>query len=387
MADEPPPQDLPLRRPTPWVTIAIILLNVGAFVATVALGGGAMTPAVDHLVAMGGSLPALTLSGEPWRLVTSMFLHAGLLHIAMNMFALYSGGRAAETVFGRRSLLAIYLATGLVGGVATLTKTAMLVTVGASGAIFGVFGAIFAYSVAHRAQLDPEVRAKQMKSMGTFVALNLVIGFSIPQISLAAHIGGFVSGFVIAYLAERGIDVTDRDAAIARRFPRVMLGSVLALAVVVAGLILLPKSPLAYATAAEMKQAAELQAKFEHFGTIEKELLATQNSAAQRTIKGEITNAEQARIYSEELVPSWRWLGHDIEAIKGLPPVLVRRQRAMVEYVAARVAHIEAAVVLLGLDDDDPAAAAALTTMTAKDKALAAAVSNVKTVFAAPTPD
>ena len=383
MGDEPPDELRP-RLPTPWVTIVIILLNVGAFVASAAMGTGLMTVDADRLVAVGGSLPALTLGGEPWRIVTAMFLHAGVLHIGMNMLALYSGGRAAESMFGRRSFLAIYVAAGLVGGVATLTKTAMLVTVGASGAIFGVFGAIFAYSIAHRAQLDPEVRAKQMKSMGSFVALNLLIGFTVPAISLAAHVGGFVAGFVIGYIAERGIDITNKEAAMARRFPRVMLGSVLALAVVGAGLLLLPKSPVAYMTGVEAKRVTELQSRFERFVTTEKELLATQNAAAQRTVKGEITREEQARIYREELVPTWRWARTDIASVTGLPAAVAPRQRAMVEYIDARVAHIEAIVVLLGLDDEDPAAAAALTTMTAKEKAVTDALANVKTVFGVP---
>lgn len=376
--------DLRPRVRTPWVMIVLIVINVAVFVAAAAMGTGLTGADPDRLVAMGGSLPALTLSGEPWRLLTSMFLHAGVLHVAMNMFALYSGGRAAEAMFGRRGFVAIYLATGLVGGIATLTKTAMIVTVGASGAIFGVFGAIFAYSVAHRAQLDPEVRAKQMKSMGTFVALNLVIGFSIPQISLAAHIGGFVSGFVIAYLAERGIDITNREVAIARRFPRVMLGCVLALAVVGTGLALLPKSPVAYMTGAEAKQVTDLKARFARFVTTEKELLTAQKAAADRLVKGEITSEEEARIYREELIPSWRWLRNDIAAVTGLPAAIAPQQRAVLEYVDARIAYLEATVVLLGLSDEDPAAAAALTTMTAKEKAMTDALANLRTAFGPP---
>jgi rhomboid protease GluP len=380
MGDEPPAELRP-QLPTPWVTIVIILLNVAAFAASAAMGTGLTTADPDRLVAMGGSLPALTLSGEPWRLLTSMFLHAGLLHIAMNMFALYSGGRAAEIMFGRRSFLAIYLATGLVGGVATLTNTAMRVTVGASGAIFGVFGAVFAYAVAHRAQLDPEVRAKQMKGMSTFIGLNLVIGFTIPQISLAAHIGGFVSGFVIAYIAERGIDITDRKTATGRRFPRVMLGSVFALAVVGAGLGLLPKSPVAYITHAEATQVAELATRLKKFHAAEKELLDQQNADYHRAVNGEITPQAQARAITEDLIPGWHWLGNDLASVAGLPAYAVPQQRVFVDYVATRIAYLEAVAALLVLDPEDPAFAIAWTTKSAREAEVAAALERIKTVF------
>lgn len=373
-----------VRTPGPWVTIALIAVNAAAFVVTGVLGVGWFSSDADKLVAVGGSLPALTLSGEPWRLLTAMFLHAGVLHVAMNMFALYSGGLAAERIFGKRAYLAIYMCTGLVGGIATLTKTAMIVSVGASGAVFGVFGALFGYMIAHRAQLDPEVRDRQMKSMGTFVGLNLLIGLTVPAISLAAHVGGFVAGFVIAYLAERGLDIADPKAASARRFPRVMLGSVLSLALVGAGLLFLPKSSVAYVTNAEAKQVTELQAKFTKFITTEKELLASQNDAAEKATKGDITYVEQARILREELVPSWRWIANDIGSVKGLPPVIEARQRAVLEYIATRVAHLEAAAAFLSLDGEDPAAAVALTTMTAKEGEVAASLEKLKAAFAAP---
>lgn len=377
----------PQRAPTAWVTYILIALNVAAFAAIAAMGVGMFSVDADKLVAVGGSLPALTLSGEPWRLVTCMFLHAGFLHLAMNMLALYSGGRAAELMFGRTGYLAIYLASGLVGGVATLTKTAMVVSVGASGAIFGVFGAIFGFLVAHRTQIDPEARARQMKNMGTFVGLNLLIGITVPAISLAAHVGGFGAGFVIAYLAERGLDLEDRDAARKRRLPRILIGSVLALGVVAAGLAFLPKSKVAYMTKSEAALVAALDEKLQKFGATEKQLLQQQNEAAQRAVKGEITFEEQARIFREDLVPAWRWVGKDLASVTGLPPVIAKRQQAMIAYIDARVAHIESTVALLGLADDDPAAAGALSTMTAKEAAVVSALENVKKAFAAPGPD
>lgn len=366
----------------PWITIGLVAVNAIAFAISLSKGVGILSVDPERLIALGGSVPALTLSGEPWRLVTAMFLHAGVLHLALNMVALFVGGRVVERLLGRPSFLAIYLVSGLVGGIATLSRTAMIVTVGASGAVFGVFGALFAYLVAHRARLDPEVRARQMKSMGTFLGLNLVIGISVPGISLAAHIGGFVAGGVIAYLGELGLGARSPDEARRRRLPRVLLACLLGVGAVVAGLVLLPKSPVAYVTKAEANQASAFQAAFEKFVASETQLVDQQNATVQRAENGEITRPEAARIFREELVPRWRWIQAEL-ARPVLPAPLVPRQRALSEYIDARVAHLEAVVALLGLDPADPSAAVMLTTVTAKESAVAAALEKVKTAFAA----
>lgn len=138
MTDQPsaaapePPDDLRLKLPIPLVSVVLIAINLAAFAITAARGGGWVMPDPDKLVAMGGNLPALTLHGEPWRLLTAMFLHAGLLHVAMNMLCLWGGGQSAEFMFGRRSFFAIYLSAGLVGGIASAARTTMIVSVGSS---------------------------------------------------------------------------------------------------------------------------------------------------------------------------------------------------------------------------------------------------------------
>ena len=352
----------------------LIALCVAAFVFSAARGGGWVVPDPDQLVAAGGNLPALTLNGEPWRLVTAMFLHGGLIHLAMNMICLWPGGQSAEYLFGRRSFLAIYLVSGLVGGIVSTARTTMIVSVGASGAVFGVFGAILAYQLAHRDQLEPTVRSKQLKSLGSFMALNLIIGISAPGIDLAAHVGGFVAGFAIAFVAERRVDLSEPVRAHAIRIKRLIVGSVVALTLVGVGLVTLPGPKLAYMTGAESKSVEQFEIRFKRFATNEQELLERQQGLMKSAQAGEIADLELARIIDDELLPRWKALALDLDGVAGLPSVIVPRQRALVDYIHAREAHLEAMSAMVKLAPTDTAFEAAKTNLEQKTKGIEAAL-------------
>ncbi len=372
------PDDLRLKLPVPKVSVALIVLNLAAFAITAARGSGWVVPDPDKLVAMGGNLPALTLHGEPWRLLTAMFLHAGLIHVFMNMLCLWGGGQSAEFMFGRRSFLAIYLSAGLVGGITSAARGTMIVSVGASGAVFGVFGAILAYLIAHRAQLEPTVRARRMKSLMSFVGINLLVGISVSGVDLAAHIGGFATGFLIAVVAERGLDLNDRARSMARRLPRMLIGLALAVAVVGVGVVALPKPTLGYITNTESKQVAEFERQIKRFATNEVELLAKADALTKSTTQSQ---NEMARIIDEELLPRWRAHEKAFASIAGLPAIMVPRQRAAVAYLRARVDHLEAVSVGLKLDPESPSVAAARTNVEARERAVVEALEALKKAF------
>jgi rhomboid protease GluP len=153
---------------------------------------------------------------EYWRLFTAMFLHGGLLHIAFNMYALYLGGSFLEALAGRGKYIAIYLVAGVAGNVAVyLLAAPFSVTIGASTAIFGIFGALFMYSFHFR----DSAAGRALSSMGTVILINLVITFVMPGISWQGHIGGLIGG-VLAVEALTGFGRRDlrapwgaRDAA------------------------------------------------------------------------------------------------------------------------------------------------------------------------------
>ncbi len=147
--------------------------------------------------------PAIGMQGEWWRLVTGMFLHGGPTHILLNMISLYIVGRIAEGLMDRWSYLALYFAAGIVGGAVSVTMHPDGLSVGASGAIFGVFGMIAGYAVAFRHQMGAKFGVL-MREFGGVLVLNLVLGFSIPGIDMSAHIGGLVVGVIGGWLMRYG---------------------------------------------------------------------------------------------------------------------------------------------------------------------------------------
>ena len=146
----------------------------------------------------GALIPALVAGGEWWRLLSSMFLHSGFIHLAMNMISLYFLGSFVEEAFGRGRYLALYLLGGIAGGLAYLYFGALDVpAVGASGAIFALLGGILGYSLRRGtfSWQNPVIR-----QLLILLALNLYIGFSIPNISNTAHLGGLAGGAIFGWL-------------------------------------------------------------------------------------------------------------------------------------------------------------------------------------------
>jgi rhomboid protease GluP len=184
---------------TPWVTYGLIAANVAAFAFELSRGASLSSPDTQTMVALGADFGPLTCHGQSWRLVTAMFLHYGLIHIGMNMVCLYQI-RLVERMLGRAEFLAVYLAAGMVGDLASVALHPHSVGAGASGAVFGMFGAFTAVMIVRRKQIDPGAWSRTMRSLGSFFAINLAIGFALPAIDLTAHVGGLVVGFAAAYV-------------------------------------------------------------------------------------------------------------------------------------------------------------------------------------------
>jgi membrane associated rhomboid family serine protease len=146
--------------------------------------------------------------GQYWRIVTAMFLHAGILHIAFNAYALWIFGTVVEQELGTARFLAIYFVTGIVAGAASYAFGPVFIPgVGASGAIFGIFGAFVAYNYRRR---HLAIAAARLRAAVTLVVLNMVLAFSIPGIDWRAHVGGFIAGLVAGFAAEGVGDATAR---------------------------------------------------------------------------------------------------------------------------------------------------------------------------------
>jgi membrane associated rhomboid family serine protease len=196
--------------PKPYVTAALIAANSIMFLIALALGGGFLVPNPDVLIGLGTDYTPLTLGGQWWRLLTSVFLHFGLFHLVFNMWALYVNGRLAERIFGSARYLVIYLVAGLTGSLASLLWHPVVNGAGASGAIFGVLGALLAFFVKKESGVPASITKAQLRIAMLFVAYSLLNGARYRGIDNAAHIGGLLGGFLLGYLLSRPL-TPDRD--------------------------------------------------------------------------------------------------------------------------------------------------------------------------------
>lgn len=190
--------------PRTWVTPTLIGLNVAVWLLNVATGLSPLSPSAMELAMWGGNFLPLTLE-QPWRLLSATFLHGGVLHLAFNMWALRDTGRLAERFYGNLQLLLIYVVAGLAGSMASLFFSARSgVSIGASGAIFGVVGCLLAAISTKANQLPPGLVSAMRSSMLGFVAFSLVMGFTVGFVDNAAHLGGLAAGFLMGVvLAEK----------------------------------------------------------------------------------------------------------------------------------------------------------------------------------------
>lgn len=189
------------RAPPTFVTIGLVVVNVAVLALMGASGIDVMSPHGASLVSWGSNYGPSTLTGEWWRLVTSCFVHGGLIHLAFNMYVLWDLGRLTERVFGAISFSTIYLVAGIGGSFASVVRNPDVNSVGASGAVFGVAGMFLAFLLVNRARIRPDVAQHLRRSLLTFVLLNVAIGFAVPMIDQAAHLGGLATGFVSGLIA------------------------------------------------------------------------------------------------------------------------------------------------------------------------------------------
>jgi rhomboid protease GluP len=200
------PQRKP-KRPSPFaaliprknylVTPILIDLNILVFVIMVLGGANMVNPEHSWMLEAGANMRSLTMNGEWWRLFTAMFLHYGILHLLMNMIALYNIGMLLESLIGKWRFLGLYLATGIAASVSSVWWHDNVASVGASGAILGIAGVLIALLTTPL--IIEEVRKSLLRSLGISIGLTLLMGFS-GYIDNAGHIGGLLSGMIGGYL-------------------------------------------------------------------------------------------------------------------------------------------------------------------------------------------
>ncbi len=179
-----------------FVTPIIVILNILVFVAMAILGVHLLMPSNESLLLWGANFRPVTIEGEWWRLFTSTFLHIGIFHLLMNMYALVYIGLLLEPYLGRTRFFSAYLIAGISGSVASIFWNDLTISAGASGAIFGMYGVFIALLTTKL--IEKSARKSLLISIGVFVFYNLANGLK-GGIDNAAHIGGLLSGLIIGY--------------------------------------------------------------------------------------------------------------------------------------------------------------------------------------------
>lgn len=189
------------------ITRTIIGILAGAFVIELLFSGAGMSqallsgPTVTVGLKLGATQSLLIASGEYWRLFTAIFLHGGILHLAMNCYALWIFGPIVEEELGKVRFALLFLVTGVAGNVLSYAVGAVNGWgVGASGAIFGIFGAFFALN--YRRRRHSAMAAANVRSALTLILINALLAAGIHIIDWRAHLGGLIAGFAIGYVAE-----------------------------------------------------------------------------------------------------------------------------------------------------------------------------------------
>jgi rhomboid protease GluP len=192
------------------ITYGIIAVNALVFVLMVVSGVSIITPTTADIINWGGNYGPLTLSGDWWRLITCVFVHIGIIHIAFNMYALYMVGVYLEPLLGKTKYVAAYLCTGIFASLASLWwHKEPVASAGASGAIFGIYGVFLA--LLSTSLIPKQIRNSLLQSIGIFVVYNLVYGMK-SGVDNSAHIGGLVSGLLIGYLYYPGLKMATKKA-------------------------------------------------------------------------------------------------------------------------------------------------------------------------------
>ena len=320
--------------PRVWVTPAIIAINVAVFLAMVASGVHYMSPDRQDLIQWGANYGPLTLDGQLWRLLTSMFLHIGVIHLAFNMYILWGVGRFVERLTGNTGFLILYFASGLAGSLARVWWDATVASAGASGAVFGVFGGLLGFLLPHRKAIPLPAL---YKNVATFLICNLVFGLMIPGIDMVAHGGGFLGGL----LCGLGLSQLLTPAAAKGRRVRNLVVAVVAVAVLVPAAMTLPEAP------------ADYLGQHDRLLTAKRELGKVFNDALKGCQTGKLSEDGLADVIHDEVLPKWRRETAAFAGLKDVPERHTREWKVWNEHAEALLQAWD--LLVQGIREDDPA--------------------------------
>jgi len=319
--DETAAFDRTLEAITPRVVVTYWLIGANAlvFLLMTALGVNPLAPSGADLLRWGAEYGPRTTDGESWRLFSSLFVHIGITHLVYNMIAFLYVARTVERMLGHVGFLLTYLVAGLAGGLWALIYNPTQIHAGASGAIFGIYGALLALLLRDRKTIPPHV-LKQLRSFViVFIIYNLVNSLR-PQISMTAHVGGMVGGFLCGLV----LATTFAAPARAGRTPRHLALALGGVVLCVGGIAVADaRYPNLNPLITLLDRGYTAMAKF---------------NAAQK----KLSDADFATLIEHDLLPEWKATHAALTQLAPVPPGLQTNVEAIANYMVLRQQHWEA---------------------------------------------
>lgn len=299
------------------VTPLLMAANIVIFVLVALEERTVGSFAAETLLRWGGSYSPDVTQGAWYRLITAVFLHGGLLHIAANMIALAVIGPVTERLFGSAAFVVLYALAGIAGAVASEWWQPVSVGVGASGAIFGLYGGLFAFLLRRHTTLPRPVVSSLATGAATVVVYSIIGGFTQSYIDNAGHIGGLIGGFLVG-LALTPIDSTATATVTPSRL----------LTVTTAGLV------IAALGVAALPRYGDYRRALREFAELEDTTIAAAYASLDQLAEGSITEEDCARTL-EQLLPRWRETRATLDALR-VPEADRALVRRIVRYMDAR---------------------------------------------------
>jgi rhomboid protease GluP len=307
--------------PTVYVTYCLLAVNILVWVAMFIGGVNALKPTTENLIQWGANFgPSTVTGGQWWRLLTSMFLHIGIVHLAFNMFVLFQVGPFVERLVGNAGFFISYLVAGIAGGMTSLAWNPYVVSAGASGAIFGLYGVLLGFLVmGGRHSIPTEVLESLSKSALVFIGYNVVYGLMQAGTDMAAHAGGLIAGFLCGLVLSIPLAV---ETARKRRVRNaiVALGGA---ALIVGGSFALPRP-------------VDLRGKLQNIAAVEKKTMETFNAIVGKARTGKFRDDEMADALEKEVLPDWVRAEQSLSDLKGLPPAQQHLASSIADYMDVR---------------------------------------------------
>jgi rhomboid protease GluP len=281
-----------------------------------------MKPRLIDLIGWGGDYGPLTVDGQWWRLVSATFVHAGLFHLVYNLLALAYVSQSVERLLGNGVFALVYLASAIGGSVLALFWNPMIVHVGASGAVFGVYGVLAGFAVVRRDAMPPHLAARMRRMLLIFLAYNALYSLQ-PGISFAAHLGGLLTGFACALVVGRA----PAEATQGLRMRHALTAAGVAVAMVLLGI---GAMSLRYPRLDAFARALS------RFDAIDLHLPDSGYASTWKTDLKLASDAELADLIDEKVLPAWRDARATVEGYAPVPGPLRDEVATIDDYMRAR---------------------------------------------------